>query len=111
MRSHGIADNFARKQMRHQTIQQTDGYTDEAQLPIYDSIKILPRLRGCTQIRAQILGADRQNLTQAVANGEGQNPDKSLVNMGVCRDLAQPVAGGEMERAKGFEPSTLTLAT
>ena len=44
MRSHGIADNFARKQMRHQTIRQTDGYTDAAQLPIYDAIKNLPRL-------------------------------------------------------------------
>ncbi len=32
--------------MRHQTIRQTDGYTDEAQLPIYDSIKSLPRLGG-----------------------------------------------------------------
>ena len=30
--------------MRHQSIRQTDGYTDEAQLPIYDSIKNLPRL-------------------------------------------------------------------
>jgi integrase len=30
MRKHGISDNFARKQMRHQNIKQTDGYTDEA---------------------------------------------------------------------------------
>ena len=33
------------------------------------------------------------------------------VNGGVCRTLAEGDATGEMERAKGFEPSTLTLAT
>jgi hypothetical protein len=46
MRKNGIADNFAHKQMRHESLRQTDGYTDEAQLPIYDSIKNLPRLVG-----------------------------------------------------------------
>ena len=44
--------------MRHQTIRQTDGYTDATQLPIDDSIKNLPRLEDHTQIGAQILGAD-----------------------------------------------------
>jgi hypothetical protein len=29
-----------------------DGYMDGAQLPFYDSIKNLPRLGECTQIRA-----------------------------------------------------------
>ncbi len=111
LQRNNIPQRFAMKLMRHSDIKLTAKvYTDETRLPIYDAIKGLPRL-GYTQIRAQISGADRQNLAQGGANGEGQNPDKSLVNMGVCRGLAQPVAGGEMERAKGFEPSTLTLAT
>jgi hypothetical protein len=93
--------------MRHQTIQQTDGYTDEAQLPIYDSIKILPRLRGCTQIRAQILGADGQNVSQSVANVEGSESDKSFVNTGVCLGLTQIVAEEKMERATGLESRKL----
>ncbi len=111
MRKHGIADNFARKQMRHQTIRQTDGYTDEAQLPIYDSIKNLPRLAGYTQIRAQISGQTGQNVTQPVAASEGAESEKSPVNEGVCLGLAPLDAEIKMERAKGFEPSTFTLAT
>jgi hypothetical protein len=31
MRKHGISDSFAKKQMRHQTIRQTDVYTDRTQ--------------------------------------------------------------------------------
>jgi len=111
MRKHGIADNFARKQMRHQTIRQTDSYTDETQLPIYDSIKNLPRLGVCTQIRAQILGQEGQNVAQPVATSEGPKIDNKPVNDGVCLGLTTLVAEDGLERAKGFEPSTLTLAT
>ena len=111
MRKHGISDNFARKQMRHQNIKQTDGYTDEAQLPIYDAIKNLPRLEKYTQIRAQILGQEGQNVVQRVATGEGTESEKTLVNERVCLGLTPLVAENELERAKGFEPSTLTLAT
>ena len=111
MRRHGISDNFARKQMRHHSIQQTNGYTDETQLPIYDAIKNLPRLGGCTQIRAQILVPEGQNVAQAVATGEGTKIDKTLTNGGNCLGLAPLVTEGKMERAKGFEPSTFTLAT
>ena len=110
MRSHGVADNFARKQMRHQTIRQTDGYTDAAQLPIYDAIKNLPRLGGYTQIRAQISGSKGQNVAQPVAASEGAESEKSPVNDGVCLGLAPLGAEMKMERAKGFEPSTFTLA-
>jgi hypothetical protein len=97
MRKKGIADNFAIKQMRHQSIRQTDGYTDEVQLPIYtdevqlpiyDSIKNLPGLGGCTQIRARISGADGQNVTQPVAVSEGTKSDKTLVNDRICLGLA-----------------------
>jgi hypothetical protein len=91
--------------MRHQTIRQTDGYTDEAQLPIYDSIKKLPRLRDYTQIRAQISVPVGQKVAQAVATSEGTESDKSLVNSGVCLGLTPLVAEIKMERAKGFEPS------
>jgi len=69
-------NNFARKQMRHQTIRQTDGYTDEAQLPIYDSIKNLPRLRGvhkCAQrFQAQTVKTWR-NLAQRVKGRKVKN--------------------------------------
>jgi len=111
MRKHGIADNFARKQMRHQTIRQTDGYTDETQLPIYDSIKNLPSLGVCTQIRAQILGQEGQNVAQPVAKSEGAESENRPLNERVCLGLTPLVADDELERAKGFEPSTLTLAT
>ena len=110
MQINGIADNFAQKQMRHQTIRQMDGYTDAAQLPIYDSIKMLPRLGAFTQIRAQILGAEGQNVAQSGAVSEGTESEKTIVNGGVCLGLAPLGAEMEMERAKGFEPSTFTLA-
>ena len=80
-------------------------------VPIYEAIKGFPRLLDYTQIRAQILGADGQNVAQPVAIGEGKQSVKTLVNGVVRHALAQCVAMGEVERAKGFEPSTLTLAT
>jgi len=92
MRKNSIADNFARKQMRHQTVRQTDGYTDEAQLPIYDAIKHLPRLTDLTHIRAQISGVDGQNMSQCVATCGGSNTHRTVVNGGVCPDLAVSVA-------------------
>ncbi|MGH7989208.1 MAG: tyrosine-type recombinase/integrase [Limisphaerales bacterium] len=111
LRKHGIADNFARKQMRHQTIRQTDGYTDETQLPIYDAIKNLPSLGVCAQIRAQILVQNGQNMSQPVSVSEGSKSERAPVNDRVCLGLAPLVAEVKLERAKGFEPSTLTLAT
>ena len=104
MRKHGISDNFARKQMRHQTIRQTDGYTDEAQLPIYDAIKELPRLTDLTHIRAQISGADGQNLSHAVATGEGSNTHRTVVNGGDCHDLAVSVAAENWSERRDSNP-------
>jgi hypothetical protein len=93
------------KLMRHSDIKLTAKvYTDETQLPIYEAIKGLPRLLGYTQIRAQILGAEGQNVAQAVAGGEGKDSVKPSVNGADCHGLAQCDAMGEMERAKGFEP-------
>jgi integrase len=109
MHRNGMPANFVRKQMRHKTLRQTDGYTDEMQLPIYDSIKNLPRLGGCTQIRAQISGAEGQNGAQPVASSEGVKPHESLVNGGFCPVLSLPVATSEMERVKGIEPLVLLV--
>ena len=107
----GISPRFAMKLMRHSDIKLTTKvYTDEAQLPIYESIKNLPRLVGCTQLYAQISGLEGQNETQPVAKSEGAKIKKAIVNGGVCPVLTLPVAVAEMERAKGFEPSTFTLA-
>ena len=106
-----IPQRFAMKLMRHSDIKLTSKvYTDETQLPIYDAIKGLPRLLDHTQIRAQISGAAGQNGAQADASGEGTKAAQMPANGGACHGLAQCVARGEMERAKGFEPSTFTLA-
>lgn len=87
LQRNGVAQRVAMKLMRHSDMKLTAKvYTDETQLPIYEAIKGLPRLPGYTQIRAQISGPAGQNVAQADAVGK-------------------------LERAKGFEPSTLTLAT
>src|ERR1039457_2350507 len=100
------------KLMRHSDIKLTAKvYTDETQLPIYDAIKGLPRLLDHTQIRVQISGAAGQNVAQAGAASEGKEHTETPVNGGVCRTLTHGDTMVELERAKGFEPSTLTLAT
>jgi integrase len=107
LQRNGIAQRFAMKLMRHSDIKLTAKvYTDETQLPIYDSIKNLPRLGGCTQIRAQISGAEGQNGAQPVASGEEVKHHESPVNGGDGRALAHCVATSEMERVKGIEPSS-----
>src|SRR5580698_4710183 len=71
LQRNGIAQRFAMKLMRHSDIKLTAKvYTDESQLPIYDSIKGLPRLMDSTQIRAQISGAEGQNLSQTDARND-----------------------------------------
>src|SRR5882672_4178500 len=98
--------------MRHSDIKlAAKVYTDETQLPIYDAIKGLPRLFGYTHGYAQISGAAGQNVAQAVVASEGHGLAETLVNGEACHGVAECGAVGEMERAKGFEPSTLTLAT
>jgi integrase len=99
-----IPQRFAMKLMRHSDIKLTAKvYTDETRLPIYDSIKGLPRLFDYTQIRAQILGAEGKNGTQPDAGREGKKAAQVAVNEGVSRSLARGGAQGQMERAKGFE--------
>jgi hypothetical protein len=86
-------------------------YLDESQLSIKEAIKKLPGLGKCTQIYAQISGAEGQNVSQADTNSEWKKQYKTIDNGEVCHALAGEDAKGELERAKGFEPSTLTLAT
>jgi len=106
----GIPPRFAMKLMRHSDLKLTAKvYTDETLLPIYDSIKNLPRL-GCTQIRAQISGPVGQNASQPVTVSQGTETHETGCLDAVCPGLSLPVAEMEMERAKGFEPSTFTLA-
>src|SRR5262245_6631591 len=102
-----VPQRFAMKLMRHSDIKLTSKvYTDEMQLPIYDSIKGLPRLLGYTQIRAQISGAGGQNGSQPVAASKDTGSAGSPVKDGLCRTLAQVDAEEEMERVKGIEPSS-----
>jgi hypothetical protein len=112
LQRNGIAQRLAMNLMRHSDIKLTSKvYTDESQLPTYEAIKDLPRLLDHTQIRAQILGAAGQNVAQPVAASEGKKAAETPVNGRICLTLEGCDAVGEMERAKGFEPSTLTLAT
>ena len=111
LQKNGVGQRIAMKLMRHSDIKLTSKvYTDETQLPVYDSIKDLPRLGVCTQIRAQIFGLDGQNGSRADASGEGMEAREMPENGGDGRGLSEPVAEKELERAKGFEPSTFTLA-
>ena len=111
LQRNGIAQRFAMKLMRHSDIKLTAKvYTDESQLPIYEAIKGLPRLLGYTQIRAQISGVAGQNVAQPDASHEVREHAEEPVNGGVWRTLAQGDEDKKMERAKGFEPSTITLA-
>ena len=66
---------------------------------------------GGTQILPQISVPEGQNVAQSVPVSEGKEIEKCPVIGGVCPSLAPLVAEEEMERAKGFEPSTFTLAT
>jgi hypothetical protein len=78
-------------------------YTDGTQLPIYEAMKGPPPMLGYTQIRAQILGAEGQNGAQPGVASKGKKLAQAVVNEAVCRGLAHCGAGGDLERAKGFE--------
>jgi integrase len=112
LQRNGVPQRVAMKLMRHSDMKLTAKvYTDETQLPIQAAINGLPRLAGYTHGYAQISGAAGQNVAQAGAASEGKEHAGTPVNGGACHALARADATGQMERAKGFEPSTLTLAT
>ena len=60
--------------------------------------------------RPLFLSGAAGHLSKSAANGEGQESHETPANGGVCHGLSHCVAIVEMERAKGFEPSTSTLA-
>ena len=101
-----------REIMRHSDYRLTmNTYTDERQLAGYELLKALPRLDGgYTQIRAQISGAEGHNESQAGAAVKLDKLTQHVAAEVVSRALSQGVAGRKLERAKGFEPSTFTLA-
>ena len=112
LQRHGVAQRFAMKLMRHSDIKLTSKvYTDETQLPIYDSIKELPRLGKYTQIRAQISDFGGLTVSQAVAECEVQKALSTSVEVPLRSVLTLPVASKGGERAKRFELSTFSLAT
>ena len=81
MQRHGVSLRFAMKQMRHSDVKLTAKvYTDEMQLPIYESIKSLPSLWGYTQIRAQIPGVKGQSLSQNGAVGGAMGDSQPVEN-------------------------------
>ena len=74
-------------------------------------MKTLPCLdAGYTQIRAQISGAEGQSESRVVAAVKPEELTQHVATDAVGRVLSQVVAIKEVERAKGFEPSTFTLA-
>ncbi|MEQ2008536.1 MAG: hypothetical protein ABMA26_17290 [Limisphaerales bacterium] len=98
------------REMRHSDFKLTNAYTDERQLAGYEMLKGLPRLdAGYTQIRAQISGPEGQNESQAVAAVKPEELTQHVETDAVGRVLSQVVAGRELERAKGFEPSIPTF--
>jgi integrase len=107
----GISQQIAMRLMRHSDIKLTSRvYTDETQLPIYEAIKDLPRLLTYTQIRAQISGAEGRFEAVPVATGEGLKTEDSSYLLNEKPVFIAENGLHKMERAKGFEPSTFTLA-
>ena len=105
LQRHDIPQRFAMKLLRHSDIKLTSKvYTDETQLPIYDAVKVLPRLMDRTQIRAQISGATGDFVSQSVANGEGKRTSEDADNQQNSRKLTVPVAPCQKSVRGGFEP-------
>jgi integrase len=106
LQRHGIAQRFAMKLLRHSDIRLTAKvYTDESQLPVYDAVRVLPRLFEYTQIYAQISGAAGQNLSHADARSEGNDAMEVADNKADRRMLTLPVTLGAVAVREGFEPS------
>lgn len=85
-------------------------YADESQLPSFEKVQTFPDLFTRAPGRAQILGANGKNGSHPVAPKLNGEHAKSPVNAGSSRTLSLTVVGSGLERAKGFEPSTFTLA-
>jgi len=105
LQRNGIPQRFAMSLLRHSDIKLTSKvYTDETQLPIYEAIKELPRLVGCTQIRAQILGGTGQNVSQADGTDCEKSEVQTVDNEPSSCGMTVPVARIEKTVRGGFEP-------
>jgi hypothetical protein len=110
LQRHGIPQRFAMNLMRHSDIKLTAKvYTDESKLPIYQSIRDLPRLfpqNEGARIRAQIPGSNGQSESQTDDHKRDVDGDINCLGDVTCPSEASPVAMSQMERVKGIEPSS-----
>jgi len=105
LQRNGVPQRFAMALLRHSDIKLTSKvYTDERQLPIYEAVKVLPRLPKNAQIRAQISGATGQNLSQDDASRETGRWPLEADKDSIRRDMALPVASMKSAVRGGFEP-------
>jgi len=107
----GVSPRLTMKLMRHRDPATTAKvYTDDTLLMAEQVVKGLPALGGCTHGYAQISVGTGQNLSVPVAPmpraGDTENPGKIGENRGFRGHPEEE----KLERAKGFEPSTFTLA-
>jgi integrase len=92
----GVASRTAMALMRHSDRRLTDKvYTDESLLGTWSAIDKLPSYAGASQIASQILGAEGQNVSSAVAASNGVKSEKQPVNKGESHILTLPDAGGQ----------------
>ena len=108
----GVNQRIAMKLLRHSDIKLTTLiYTDESQLPVYESVKNLPSLGGCAQIRAQIPGETGQNVSQPDATDLSELALQPVEDDGDCRNKSRVVAVGQKTVREGFEPSVAFWTT
>jgi hypothetical protein len=114
----GVSQRLTMKLMRHRDPATTAKvYTEDTLLFAEQVVKGLPALGGVTHRCAQVPGGTGQLVAVPVASvpraGEERNGEKTSENGPIRGKAPSRGIGGapkEMERAKGFEPSTFTLA-
>ena len=85
-------------------------YTDDTLLMAEQVVKGLPTLGGCTHGYAQISVGTGPKLSVPVAPGLRARDAENPGNNGENREVGGHPEEEKLERAKGFEPSTFTLA-
>ena len=106
----GFSQRQTMKLMRHHDPSTTAKvYTDDSQLRVDEMVAELPAL-GCTLGCAQISDAKGHSVTfpgvRVMRVETAKKPDFNEKNP----DFTEEIGRGKMEREKGFEPSTFTLA-
>ena len=106
MSKNGVPAILVKKHMRHSDMKQTDQYTDESQLDVFQALQALPRHHGqSAHICAQILGSEGQNVTQPDATGFG-NPKQKPLKTGTQVALWREETQNKMVEAVGIEPTS-----